>query len=381
MTKGYSPSLKKEENFLKQLWQIVKPFWVSKQKWQAWCLFFLTMMTTIAAVWTGIEFNSLNKTFYDALQDFNIAGVKSSLFHFALVLFCMVLSYGYAFYFNAKLCICWRRWLSEYYLNQWLSGKKYHALEMQAESADHPDQRLSEDLNLFPELSLNIFFLLFTSFLTFISFGMILWNLSPIFSMKISRFSIFFPGYLFWLAWSFGLLGCWVTHYLGKQLSTLDYQQQQCNAQFRFALMKVRTFSECIARSNEEMAEKNQLLILLDKIAENFLMVSVLMKRLTFFTSGYGMLGYLVGILFALPLYLGRRIQLGGLMQISGAFSSLVGAFSTLMKAYHLFATWRATACRLIEFHRALGEKACGLNEDDALLASGCDLEVAPKSL
>jgi putative ATP-binding cassette transporter len=56
--------------------------------------------------------------------------------------------------------------------------------------------------------------------------------------------------------------------------------------------------------------------------------------------------------------YFAGTIQLGGLMQISNAFGQVQGSLSWFIGAYNSFASWKATADRLLGFHYAI-EKAC----------------------
>ncbi len=219
---------------------------------------------------------------------------------------------------------------------------------------DNPDQRITEDLESFPEISLVIFFILLQSSLMLIAYGVILWKLSAHFSLQLTSFTLHLPGYLFYSAFFYGIFGLLVMGWLGKKLAGLDYQQQHVTADFRFSLIRFREASEQIALYRGEAAENNRFDHFFSHIFNNFMKIVAVRRRLTFFSTGYRTIAFVIGIIAAVPLYLQRAIQLGGIMQISGAFSSVVGAFSSIVDNFVVFAQWRAIVSRLAEFNKSI---------------------------
>ena len=55
------------------------------------------------------------------------------------------------------------------------------------------------------------------------------------------------PGYLFWAALIYAVVGTVFTHLIGRPLIALNFQQQRYEADFRFNLVRVRENSEQIA--------------------------------------------------------------------------------------------------------------------------------------
>ncbi|WP_339051603.1 SbmA/BacA-like family transporter [Rickettsiella endosymbiont of Xylota segnis] len=58
--------------------------------------------------------------------------------------------------------------------------------------------------------------------------------------------------------------------------------------------------------------------------------------------------------LFAIPLFLSKKIQLGGLVQITNAFGSVASSFTTLMQVYTSLADWNSVIVRLTELNKAI---------------------------
>ena len=146
--------------FLTDFWQLLTPYWVSEEKWLAYLFLSLQIIFSIIGVRASVELNTLNKVFYDALQNFNQPVLITSLWRYALMISILLFAYGYSFYFSAQLGIRWRRWLTTKYLNQWLDNHTHYRMRF-LQKMDNPDQRISEDLEKFAEITLTLFFLVF----------------------------------------------------------------------------------------------------------------------------------------------------------------------------------------------------------------------------
>lgn len=65
--------------------------------------------------------------------------------------------------------------------------------------------------------------------------------------------------------------------------------------------------------------------------------------------------------LFAIPLFLSKKIQFGGLMQITMGFASVVASFTTWMQIYISLADWNSIIVRLTELNTAIGHASAAL--------------------
>lgn len=346
--------MKFNRQFLREFWQLFKPYWTSEEKWSAYAYLALNVTCTIISVRGSVALNAVNRDFYDALQNFNKAAILNALFHFVVIVAILILSYGYALYFNGLLTMRWRRWMTKNYLQKWLHEHTHYRMQLLHNTVDNPDQRISEDLERFPIATLNVFSLFFESTLTIASFGIILWGLSGDLTIPLGSFHLTIPGYLFWGALLYAVLGTKITTWIGKRLAGLNYQQQKYDADFRYSLVRLRESGEQIAMHRGEDAEHHRFHHLFGNIFNNYLTILSLRKRLAFFTSGYNTAASLLGIVMAIPLYLQKKVQLGGMMQIAGAFGHVIGSFSMLVNAFGLFAEWRAVISRLTEFNRSM---------------------------
>ena len=60
-------------------------------------------------------------------------------------------------------------------------------------------------------------------------------------------FGIPIPGYMVWVALAYAAVGTWLTHLVGRPLAILRFRQQRVEADFRYALVRIRENMENIA--------------------------------------------------------------------------------------------------------------------------------------
>ena len=346
--------LKFDKQFARDFWRLLKPYWKSEEKWSAWGLLSLNIVFTIAQVRASVALNGLNRDFFNAMQTFNTSALLTALWQIVAIIAVILICFGYGFYFNQLLSVRWRRWLTKNYLKRWLADHTHYHLRVLNHNIDNPDQRISEDLDEFPSTTLGLFFMVFQSTLTLASFGYILWGLSGSLTIPMGSIHLVIPGYLCLAALLYALLGTWVTSSIGKKLSRLNYQLQQYNADFRFSLVRLREASEQVALCRGEAVEDGKFHKLFSKIFNNYVDMAEVKKRLMFFINGYANTASIFGLVISLPMYFAKKIQLGVVVQISGAFSAVIGALSIVVENFSAFASWRSVIHRLAEFNRSM---------------------------
>jgi putative ATP-binding cassette transporter len=233
-------------------------------------------------------------------------------------------------------------------------------MQLLGDAADNPDQRIADDVKEFIDSGttgvgiLPIGLGLLNSVVTLGSFAVILWNLSGTAPLHLFGTTWAIPGYLFWAALIYAVIGTVLTHLVGRALTALNFQQQRYEADFRFNLVRVRENSEQIALLDGEQTERNRLLTRFGNIVGNWLAIMSRQKKLTFLTAGYGQVSSVFPFVVVSPAYFAGAIQLGGLMQTSSAFGSVQGALSFFVTAYRSLAEWRAVIERLAGFDESI---------------------------
>jgi putative ATP-binding cassette transporter len=342
--------------FCRDLIRLVKPFWQSSEKKKAYTYLMINLFCSFGGVYVSVALNGTQKTLVDALTNFNKPQLMWALAQYLGLAVMVSFLTGICSYASGLLCIRWQKWLNNEYLSGWLKQQTHYKIQHLSMKLDNPDQRITEDLEAFAALTIHIFFLMINAITSFISFSVVLWGLSSVLSFAVWGHRLSIPGYLFFAATIYGMVGLWLVGLIGKKLSGLDNQQQLFNADFRTHLLRIREFSEQIALYKGEAVEKIYLDSLFSRVVSNFMVRNSLRKNLIFFSTGFEILTQIMGLFLAIPLFLARKVQMGGMMQISGAFVAVVNSFSRMIGAYSTIAEWKAVIFRLTEFQQALSQ-------------------------
>ncbi|MEK9969699.1 MAG: SbmA/BacA-like family transporter, partial [Ferrovibrio sp.] len=233
--------------FFRTFWTLAKPYFQDPtERRTAWGLLVIIVILNLASVALSVWFNQWYNDFYNSLQEKDFAAFQTLLLHFAGVATAFIVVAVYRQYLQSMLQIRWRRWLTEHWLNDWLGNKHYYHMQMLGLDTDNPDQRIAEDLRLFPAYSLTLTLGLLNAVVTLASFLGILWNLSGEFAITLGGHDITIPGYMVWVAIVYAAAGTWLTHLIGRPLVKLNFDKQRMEADFRFHLVRVREHAEGI---------------------------------------------------------------------------------------------------------------------------------------
>ncbi len=348
-------------SFLADAWALACPYWRSEERGRGLLLLgavvalnlSLVAMTVLLSYWQRAFFNTLETrdapTFWALLF---LGGEADGTWFpgFSLIATVYILIAVYQLYLRQALQIRWRRWLTEHYLGAWLADRAYYRMALTDPVTDNPDQRIAEDIRYFVDNTLGLGLGLMNSVVTLFSFVFVLWSLSG--PLEILGVSI--PGYMVWAAIVYSLLGTWLAHVIGRPLIRLNFLQQRVEADFRYALVRLRDNVEGVALHGGEADERRGLSARFAALMENWWGIMVATKRLTFFTAGFAQVATVFPMAVAAPAYFAGRIQLGGLTQTGFAFAEVQGALSWIVTNYRELTEWRATVLRLRGFERSI---------------------------
>src|SRR5918994_1488039 len=134
---------------------------------------------------------------------------------------------------------------------EWMQDQAHYRMQLLDRGTDNPDQRIAEDLRIFVDYTSDLALGLLSAVVTLISFVVILWALSG----PLELFGMTIPGYLVWIALVYAIAGTFLTHFIGRRLIGLDFNQQRVEADFRFSLVRLRENSEGVALYRGEHEE------------------------------------------------------------------------------------------------------------------------------
>ena len=336
------------------IWRLAHPYFFSDDRWPGRILLAAVIAIELALVGINVAINHWQNRFYNALQDRAWNTFVEELMFFGILAAIYVVLAAYQLYLQQWLLIRFRAWTTRRYLNHWLVGSNHYRMQLLGDAADNPDQRIAEDIRLFAERGILIGVRVLGATVSFLSFVVILWTLSADAPFQLFGYEISIPGYLVWAALIYAIAGTLVTHFIGRRLIGLNFQQQRYEADFRFNLVRVRENSEQIALLQGEAAENERLRQRFAFVIANWWQIMLRLKRLTFLTAGYRQFSAVFPYIVVGPAYFAGKVQLGGLMQTVTAFDNVREALSIFIDVYREIAEWRAVIARLDGFDAAI---------------------------
>jgi putative ATP-binding cassette transporter len=241
-------------------------------------------------------------------------------------------------FFEERLGLLWRKWLTQRAIEHYLDDRTYFRLH-QASDVPNPDQRISEDIRALTATTLSFALMFLNATFTVVAFSGVLWTISPS---------------LFLVAVAYAALGSAVTVFIGRRLVPLNYDQLDKEANFRARLVHVRENAESIALLRREGRLKVRLLSRLDALTDNFRLIINVNRNLGFFTTGYNYLIQIIPALVVAPLFIAGQAEFGVITQAAMAFGHLLGAFSIIVTQFQSLSNYTAVIARLSALREAM---------------------------
>ena len=323
---------------------LFKAYFFNKKRWPLWGLFILILAGYGVNIRLAVLLNDWNGRFFNALQAVDKEAIFNELMYFIVLCAAIIVLLVWVSYVEDRLKIAVRRDLTGIFFERWLSpASAFFLLKESGEEPDNPDQRITEDVKNFVTLSVDLTISFYNSMLTLGSFSVILWNLSG----PITVFGVTVPGYMFWVCVLYTIVATAITHLIGRKLKKLNIDAQHMEANLRASLIDKHRHADAIAGSRAEAIERENLLERLRDLVKVLVSLVKRKRDLNLFTVGIGQFTYLAPIFFALPSFLSGRIQLGGLMQIRGAFNDVARSLCWFIQVYESLAQLAAAYERL----------------------------------
>lgn len=336
--------------FFRDVWYLTKSYWQSEEKKKAFFLLGCIIALTLGVVYMLVLLNQWNNSFYSALQNYDAKKIFDELIHFSWLAAIYILLAVYSYYLQQTLILNWRRWLTTRFIDIWLQNKTYYNLQMFGKDTDNPDQRISEDVRQFVEMTLSFGIGILKAFCTFASFVVILYNLSGSLSFTFMGKTWTINGYMLWASLLYSVIGTYITHIVGRKLVKINFIQQKYEADFRFSMIRLRESAESVAFYRGEAQEGSVFKQRFKMLLDNFWKLVNKQKQLVFLNSGYSQIAIIFPFVVAMNRYFTKEVTLGGLMQVASAFGRVQDSLSYFVDMYSSIAQWQAVVMRLTCF-------------------------------
>lgn len=344
---------------LRRFAQLAKAFFIygTHNETRVFVVLLLVLSAAIGLVQVLVSYAGRN--FINSLTERDTAGFYRNLLIY-LGTFVIAIPVGVFYRYCAeRLALLWRLWLTNILVRRFFFNRAYYRLR-NSERVDNPDQRISEDVRSFTTGVLGYLLTLINSGVTLCAFTGVLFTIS----WKLPVVLLIYAG-----------AGTFLSILIGKRLVGMHFQQYQKEADFRYALVRVRDNAESIAFFRGEKREQGDLMARFGKVVSNTLRIIGWNRTLGFFTNSYNYLALIVPILILGPMFMQGGIGYGVVTQAEGAFAQVLMALSIIVAQFEGLSTFAAAINRLgdlwdelddydIEDFRAEREQEIEVNEN-----------------
>jgi putative ATP-binding cassette transporter len=351
--------------FLRRFIHLAGPFFVSDEKWMARGLVVGVIGLSLLQIAVQIRINLWNKDFFNALEARDWNAFIGTMWMFAALASASMGIAVYQVYLKQLLQLRWRRWLTARLVEGWLANGHHYQVNFIGAGVENPDQRIAENAHFATDMAVDFTLGILNAVLTLVSFLGILWTLSGVIHFAVGTTTLEIPGFMVGAALLYATIGTSITYFVGRPMIAANIRQNKAEADYRFALMRLRENSEGVALIRGEEDERRGLTGFFGQVyaATKYLMQT--QRRLMWLTSAYGMVGMVYPTLVASPLYFAGTMTLGGLMQTGAAFGQVQTGLNWFVDNFPRLAEWRSHITRVLEFEQALHTKG------EAMLETG----------
>jgi len=353
----------------KRFWSVTGDYFMGRASLPVWATLAVLLFSVILEVRIAVLLSYYNNDLFSALQiAFQGVGAHNAAqrntgvhgFWVAIAIFCLlaVIHIGRILldtYLTQGFIIRWRVWLTDRLTGDWLTGRAYYRSRFTEPIIDNPDQRIQQDIDVFttgigtgPNVPTYysqsiLLFGAVNSVASVASFAVILWRLSG----SLTLFGVEIPKALFWIVIAYVLTASLIAFRIGHPLIRLSFRNEQTNAAFRYALVRLRDAAESVAFYRGERAEREQLDKRFAAVIANYR--HYVRRTLGLIGWNYTVTETILPLPFVLqaPRLFAGTIKLGDVTQSAGAFGRIESGMSFFRNAYSQFASYNAAIIRL----------------------------------
>ncbi|MEI6034276.1 MAG: ABC transporter ATP-binding protein/permease [Verrucomicrobiae bacterium] len=344
---------------LKRFAQLAKAFFIygTRHETRVFVVLLLVLSGVVGLVQLLVSYAGRN--FINSLTQRDTAGFYRNLLVYVGT-FAIAIPVGVFYRYCAeRLALLWRLWMTNILVSRFFFNRAYYRLR-HSERVDNPDQRISEDVRSFTTGVLGYLLTVINSGVTLCAFTGVLFTIS----WKLPLVLMIYAG-----------AGTCLSILIGKRLVGMHFLQYQKEADFRYALVRVRDNAESIAFFRGEKREQRDLMARFGKVVSNTLRIIGWNRTLGFFTNSYSYLALIVPLLILGPMFMQGLIEYGVVTQAEGAFAQVLMALSVIVAQFEGLSTFAAAINRLgdlwdeldeydIEDFRAERDHAIEVNEN-----------------
>ena len=298
-------------------------------------------MVDVGIAWIAGEFAT-------ALQARDVQRYHTYLLYYVGIILCSApLAVTYQ-YIRSILAIEWREWLTKSLVEKYFSNRAYYHLSYD-ETIDNPDERMSQDIETFCNMTVGLSMSIIDAIITVITFIGLLWVISESLTVVAACYS---------------LLGCLLTYMIANRLVALNYEHVKREADLRYSLSDVRRDVESIAFFNGEARAQGHIFNQLDYAIKNVKATLILNRNLSLFTSNFNWLVALIPTALIAPYYFTGEMEFGAMTKAQIAFGHVFGGLTLFVTQFNAVSAYLANLERVGNFIEKLNLPEVDYNDD-----------------
>jgi putative ATP-binding cassette transporter len=153
----------------------------------------------------------------------------------------------------------WREWLTERLVERLLAHGHYYQLNLVRGDHQNPEARISQDARVATDPPVDFAVGILSSTVTAITFIGVLWFVGGNLAIETAGMSVFIPRYLVLAAIIYSMLASLAMVAIARRFVTVSEAVNQTEAEFRYALTRLRDNGESIALLGGEKEEQEGL--------------------------------------------------------------------------------------------------------------------------
>lgn len=324
-----------------------KGYWAGRGSGRAWLLTVSLVAVVFASLGITYGVNLWNRRFFDALEAKNASVAIHQALLFPLLVGLYLVLCVFAMWARMTMQRTWRAWLNDHLLQRWLGRSRFYKLELIGGDHKNPEHRINDDLRIATDMPVDLVTGFVSSLLSAGTFIAVLWIVGGSFTLEAGGRSLMIPGFLVIAAVVYALVANGSMLAIAFRFIPLTEQKNQAEAEYRYALTRVRENAESIAMLGGAAAERARLRQTFGTVVARWRDLMVQNMRVVIISRGSAQLCGVVPILLCTPRYFDGTMTLGAIMQVASAFTIVQGALSWFMENYTRLADWTASARRV----------------------------------
>jgi putative ATP-binding cassette transporter len=344
----------RKDYLLTRFWISARGYWGRGGDRLAWLFTIGLLLLIVANVGFQYGINVWNRAIFDAIEKRDSATV----YYLAAVFFPLAIGsvlLGVAQVFTRMgIQRRWRAWLTHAVISRWLASGRYYQLNLVGGDHQNPEYRIAEDLRIATDSPVDFVAGVTSAFLSAATFIVVLWTIGGALTVTLAGSTITIPGFLVIAAVLYAAIASGSIMTIGRSFVQVSEDKNQAEAEYRYALTRVRENGESIALLGGEEEERDGIDKTFTKVLRQWARLAGQHMRTTLVSQGSGLIAPVVPLLLCAPKYLDGSMTLGQVMQAASAFTIVQTAFGWLVDNYPRLADWNACARRIASLMMSL---------------------------